>query len=516
MKYFGNYNLKIEVLQSIKNMNIVNPTPIQDRCIPLILEHRDVCGIGQTGTGKTLAYGASMISMFTKDNILKGLILAPTRELVLQIEKEMKKLTVCAPMRVVSVFGGTQIEKQISELKRGVDILVATPGRLLDLMDRHLVDFDQLQMVVIDEADEMLKMGFIEDVDKILEAMPENKQMLLFSATMKAPIRKLLNTYMKEDHDFIQIDPTVRTAETVKQYYCEVRNKDKLETLCRLIDCYHIQKGLVFCLTKKAVDDLSWALRKKGYTVEAIHGDLTQEQRFQSFSRFKNNQSRLLVATDVMARGIDIKEIDYVINYEVGKDKDSYVHRIGRTGRAQNEGIAISLVTYKEKEILENIAKAMDAYIQKLNVPSNEEIHKAVTTDILKEASVLFEKRKHLDSMDILKQYDSKNLLNLASCMLTMLYEERIGFDSSIKITNESEYVKIRILAGESDRISYTNMKKAILSNVVMPEEMIGRIQIERKYTIIEIHQDYADEVIKKLTNLKVNRIRLKLSKMGD
>ncbi len=515
MKYFGNFDLSIEVQQSIKNMNIVEPTPIQERTIPAILDGKDVVGIGQTGTGKTLAYGATMISMLQKDGELKGLILAPTRELTLQIEQELKRLTVCAPMRVVSAYGGSQIEKQINDLKRGTDILVATPGRLLDLMKRKVVSFEKIQMVVIDEADEMLKMGFIEDVDLILSRMPDKKQMLLFSATMKAPIKKLLNTYMR-DYVFIQIDERITTASTVKQYYLEVRNKDKLEALARLIDYYSITRGLIFCLTKKGVDDLAYALRQKGYRVEAIHGDLTQEQRFKALNRFKNGEAHLLVATDVMARGIDIKDISHVINYEVGKDKDSYVHRIGRTGRASQSGVALSLVTYKEKYYLEEISKALGCYIQKMYVPANEQIIQAKSKEILEEASHVYERKGHVDFLETMQAYDYKTLALLSASMMKMLYDDRIGFNDKVLISNDSEIKKVRVNAGSVEKMSYTALKKAIMQNTNIPEDRIRNIQIERKYSIIEVHQDYVDELINKLNRVKVSRTHLKLEKMGD
>lgn len=516
MKYFGNFNLSIEVQQSIKNMKIVHPTPIQEKSIPLILKGKDVVGIGQTGTGKTLAFGSCMISMFEKDNKLKGLILAPTRELVIQIEKELERLTVCAPMRIVSCFGGSAIESQIHAINKGVDILVATPGRLMDLYRRKVVKFDDIKTVVIDEADEMLKMGFIEEVDEILGKIPTDYQMLLFSATMKDPIKRLLAKYMQSDYEFIQIDEKITTAKTVDQFYIEVKSKDKLEVLTRLIDAYRIDKGLIFCLTKKSVDELADSLKKKGYLVEAIHGDYSQETRLTALRKFEKGKVKLLVATDVMARGIDISGISHVINYEVGKENDSYVHRIGRTGRASESGVAISLVTNKEKYYLENIAKATNTYIKVMEIPTATNIKKAVMDEILKEASKIAEGKKHQDFMSQMKEYDHKTLMMLSASLMKMLYDHRIGYDESVDFENKNEYVKLRINAGSQDHISYTNIMKAVQAKKVIPTNKIGKIQVERKYSIIEVSKDYADLFIKTMNRVKILRVYLKIDKMGD
>ena len=289
MKQFEEFNLSIEVLQGIRKMGYEMPTKIQNEAIPFVLEGKDVIGLAQTGTGKTLAFASTMLSMleFNYDKTIKGVILSPTRELVIQIENEMRKIGQFTKAKIVSVYGGSKIEPQIRDIKRGVDIIIATPGRLMDLMRRKVVKLDQVKMVVLDEADEMLNMGFVEDIETILKETNDDKQTILFSATMKPDIQKIAKNYMKEEVELIKVDQHIKTASTIQQFYVETKPKDRIETLCRLIDYSQIESGIIFCKTKKGVDDLVFELKNRNYLVEGIHGDLSQEQRVKALRQFK-------------------------------------------------------------------------------------------------------------------------------------------------------------------------------------------------------------------------------------
>lgn len=353
---FNELELSKDVLKGIEKMGYVSPSPIQEKTIPLLLEGKDIIGQAQTGTGKTLAFGSVLLSKIKKRNKqVQGLILSPTRELALQIHEELKRIGSFTDLSIVSVYGGSEIEKQIKQIKKGADIVVGTPGRIQDLMRRKVLKLENIQYLVLDEADEMLNMGFIEDIENILEATPETKQTLLFSATMPSDIKKIASFYMQEDYQHVQVKAKSMTASTVSQYYFETSSQNKFEVLCRILDSRQMQNTIIFCRTKRSVDDIVALMQQRHYNVEAMHGDLSQNQRLQTLNRFKRGQIQYLVATDVAARGIDVEGITHVINYDLPVEKEAYVHRIGRTGRAGAKGKAISFVNQYEDRLLDMI-----------------------------------------------------------------------------------------------------------------------------------------------------------------
>ncbi|MEG0371144.1 MAG: DEAD/DEAH box helicase, partial [Clostridium sp.] len=340
---FNELGLGEDILKAINAMNYTIPSKIQEQAIPVILEGYDIIGRAQTGTGKTLAFAAPMLSKIEQDKgKIKALVLAPTRELALQVNEEVQRISSCSKIKTLAVYGGDSIDRQMREIRRGVDFVVGTPGRVLDLMRRKILNLEHLQFLVLDEADEMLNMGFIDDIEEVMVASNPERQTLLFSATMPNAIRELSKKYMKKDSVSVQVEAKSKTATTVKQYYYEVRRDLKQEALCRILDATEMQSAIIFCKTKRGVDELVESMQQRDYSVEGMHGDMTQAHRTNTLRKFKEGSLKILVATDVAARGIDVENLSHVINYDLPQDTESYIHRIGRTGRAGNEGVALS------------------------------------------------------------------------------------------------------------------------------------------------------------------------------
>ena len=357
-KKFNELGLSSKVEKMIERLGFQAPSKIQSEVIPFIMNGYDVIGQAQTGTGKTLAYAASILSKIdVRDSVVKAIVLTPTRELALQVCEEFESLNQSSKMDVLAVFGGSSIELQIRALKHGIDIVVGTPGRVMDLISRGVLKMDHLEFFVLDEADEMLNMGFLEDIETIFEKTNEDKQVLLFSATMPKTIKTLAERYMKKDYQHVMIEESSKTSINVQQFYYLVSEKMRCEAMCRVIDMRSPKCGIIFCQTKKEVDQLVSQMQLRNYSVEAMHGDITQTMRIQTLERFKAKSFQFLIATDVAARGIHVDDIDCVINYKLPQDIESYVHRIGRTGRANKKGVAISLVTPKELSFLSDIER---------------------------------------------------------------------------------------------------------------------------------------------------------------
>lgn len=360
-------------MKSIQHMGFEEATPIQSETIPLAMKGGDVIGQAQTGTGKTVAFGVPMIEKIdtTRDQV-QGLIVAPTRELAVQVAEELYKLGKEARIRVVSVYGGQEISRQIRALKRPPHIIVGTPGRLLDHINRRTVDFSTVETVVLDEADEMLNMGFIEDIEAILSKVPEEHQTLLFSATMPDPIRRIANRFMNEP-ELVKIKATHLTSDLIAQYFVKVQEREKFDAFTRLLDIQMPELAIVFGRTKRRVDELIEALAIRGYNADGIHGDLTQARRLQVLRKFKDGSIDILVATDVAARGLDISGVSHVYNFDIPQDPESYTHRIGRTGRAGKEGAAVTFVTPREMAYLEMVEKVTKKRMERIKTPTADD-----------------------------------------------------------------------------------------------------------------------------------------------
>ena len=357
---FNELNLSAELLAEVDKAGFVEASPIQEQTIPLALEGKDVIGQAQTGTGKTAAFGLPTLEkIHTEDQTIQALVIAPTRELAVQSQEELFRFGRSKGVKVRSVYGGSSIEKQIKALKSGAHIVVGTPGRLLDLIKRKALKLDHIETLILDEADEMLNMGFLEDIEAIISRVPENRQTLLFSATMPDAIKRIGVQFMKEP-EHVKIAAKELTTELVDQYYIRVKEQEKFDTMTRLMDVDQPELSIVFGRTKRRVDELTRGLKIRGFRAEGIHGDLDQNKRLRVLRDFKNGNLDVLVATDVAARGLDISGVTHVYNYDIPQDPESYVHRIGRTGRAGKSGQSITFVSPNEMgylQIIENLTK---------------------------------------------------------------------------------------------------------------------------------------------------------------
>ena len=418
------------ILRGIKEMGFEVMTPIQAQAIPVLLEGRDIIGQAQTGTGKTAAFGIPLIqSIDAEDKHLQAIILCPTRELAIQAAEELRKLAkFLHGIKVLPIYGGQDINTQIRSLKTGVQIVVGTPGRVMDHMRRHTMKLDHIKIMVLDEADEMLNMGFREDIETILEGMSTEHQTALFSATMPKPILDITKKYQK-NAVMVKVAAKELTIPLVKQYYYEVKGKNKADVVCRLLDYYNPKRSMIFCNTKKMVDELSEILKGRGYFAEGLHGDLSQRQRDLVMSRFRSGRSDILIATDVAARGIDIDDIEAVFNYDIPQDIEYYVHRIGRTGRAGKKGRSFTLIWGKEIYKLRDIERACKTKVKCRRIPSVTDVTEMKAQKCLTEAiDVLREK----DISVIMKYVEQKindediTAMELAAAFLKLNMGEEI------------------------------------------------------------------------------------------
>ncbi|MCQ2009076.1 MAG: DEAD/DEAH box helicase [Sporolactobacillus sp.] len=370
---FAELKISEEIKKATERMGFTDMTPIQEQAIPVAETGVDLIGQAQTGTGKTTAFGIPMIEAADpQDTDIQGVVITPTRELAIQNAQELSALGFYKKVRTVAIYGGQDIQRQIRDLKRRPSIISATPGRLLDHIKRRTIRLDQIKMIVLDEADEMLNMGFIEDIHEILESTPQNRQTLLFSATMPRPIQLLAEKFMHEPQK-VQVKAKTLTVSLIEQNYVKVREAEKFDALTRFLDIQTPERAIVFGRTKRRVDELMRALQKRGYEAEGIHGDLTQSKRDLVLRRFKQNEVKLLIATDVAARGLDISNVTHVYNFDLPQDPESYVHRIGRTGRAGKTGMALTFITPSEFPHLRSIERLTKQPMKQINAPSYEE-----------------------------------------------------------------------------------------------------------------------------------------------
>ena len=398
---FSAFSLSAETLRALSDLGYTQPTPIQSEAIQLMLSGYDLIGQSQTGTGKTAAFGLPIIERIeTLDRSLQAVVLCPTRELCMQVAGELRKfLKYHASIRVAAVYGGQPIDKQIQSLRGGVQIVVGTPGRFIDHLRRHTLKLKSVQTVVLDEADEMLNMGFREDIETILNGMPEDRQTVCFSATMPEPIMALTAKYLREPK-FIHAGEQELAAASVDQVYFTLKEKLKPEALARILEYEHPDSMLVFCNTKRRVDELYQTLKENGITCSALHGDMTQQARDVVMRQFRQHEAHLLIATDVAARGIDVHDIDLVLNYDVPEQDEIYVHRIGRTGRAGKTGKAYTFVVGRDSERLASIMAYTGETIREASLPTLAEIESRRTRDLLDEVRSLIDRNTFTHQLD--------------------------------------------------------------------------------------------------------------------
>ncbi|KYG57474.1 DEAD/DEAH box helicase [Planococcus maritimus] len=417
-------------------MGFEEATPIQEGTIRLGMEGKDIIGQAQTGTGKTTAFGIPLIEKIdTRDGNVQGLVIAPTRELAIQVSEELYRLGKDKNVRILSVFGGQEIGRQIRALKNRPQIIVGTPGRLLDHINRRTLKLDNVNTLVLDEADEMLNMGFIEDIQSIMSNVPETRQTLLFSATMPDPIRRIAEKFMKTP-EIVKIKSKEMTVENIEQFFVKSVEREKFDILSRLLNVHQPELAIVFGRTKRRVDELAHALNIRGYLAEGIHGDLSQAKRMSVLKQFKANKIDILVATDVAARGLDISGVSHVYNFDIPQDPESYVHRIGRTGRAGKKGVAVTFVTPREMGYLSIVERTTKKKMEALVPPTADEAVIGLQRVAMEQLETMTEKN-NLGSYrelatEMLEKHDAVDLIAAALKTLTKDPE-----DAPVQITEE-------------------------------------------------------------------------------
>lgn len=526
MEKFKNLGLSETTLEALRQKGFEQPTPIQEATIPLLLKGEvDVIGQAQTGTGKTAAFGLPIIELLSeKAKDVQAIILTPTRELALQVAEELESFKGKKKISILPVYGGASMETQLRQLKKGVDIVVGTPGRVIDHLERGTLELKHLTFFVLDEADEMLNMGFLEDIEKILEQTNPDKRMLFFSATMPEPILDIAKKFMRK-YEIIRTTPKQLTTHLVEQYYYEVPIKYKFEALCRIIDIEVDFYGLVFCKTKSDVDEVVSLLAERGYNAEALHGDISQHQREKILDKFKKKLVTILVATDVAARGIDIQNLTHVVNYSLPQDPESYVHRIGRTGRAGRTGIAISLVPPADIYKLQQIKRIAKVDIQQRRIPSGKDVVEAKKAKIRTEVSELvkangFQDYKNaaeeilkeipaVDALAAMLKYAFRNDLNEhayadinpTKASKNKTERDRRGGDSIKEFFRTEEKgrkksVRLFVALGKKDGVTPRKLVEFIEKETKVRERKIDDVQVLETFSFMTVPHEEAEVIL--------------------
>lgn len=513
LEKFKDLGLSEEILKELKKKGFEEPTEIQEKIIPILLkEEVDIVGQAQTGTGKTAAFGLPILERITYNGTKKvqALILVPTRELAIQVSEELNSFKGKKKLQIIPVYGGQSIIDQIRKLNSGVDIVVGTPGRINDHIKRKSIDLADVSYVVLDEADEMLNMGFIDEVEEILRKTNPNRKTLLFSATMHDSILKIAKKHMKEFKTIITKNLQL-TADLTDQIYFEVKNSDKVESLSRIIDMEIDFYGLVFCRTKVAVDELVNKLVDRGYSAEGIHGDLSQHQRERTLDKFKKRRTSILVATDVAARGIDVNNLSHVINYSLPQDPEAYVHRIGRTGRAGRKGIAITFISSDEYRKLMFIQKIAKATIRKEKIPGASDIINIKKSRIQAEVLKIIEEKTHTEYLKtaetILKENDPVEIL---AAILKFSFQDQLN-EKQYKDINEVSVDKkgtsrLFVSLGRKDGISTRSLIKMITNETTVRAGSIDDVKVMESFSFLTVPFEDAELILKSFNNKEGER----------
>lgn len=557
---FEDLQLDDRILRAVADMGFEEASPIQAKSIPVQLEGVDMIGQAQTGTGKTAAFGIPLLQKIDpKNKKLQAVALCPTRELAIQVAEEIRSLAkYMHGIKVLPIYGGQDIVRQIKGLKDGTQIIIGTPGRVMDHMRRKTVKFDQVHTVIMDEADEMLNMGFLEDMETILSQLPTERQTIMFSATMPPEIQKIAESFQK-DPQVIRVVKKELTVPKVTQYYYEVKPRTKVEVMCRLLDLYAPKLSVAFCNTKKQVDELVDELQGRGYFAEGLHGDLKQIQRDRVMNSFRNGRTEILVATDVAARGIDVDDVEAVFNYDIPQDDEYYVHRIGRTGRAGRTGIAFSFVVGREVYKLRDIQRYCKTKIIPQAVPSLDDITEIKAEKILEQAGCVM---NEMDLSPIIHILEKKLLeedytsLELAAALLRMHMGEsnediiidsrparslddldswggkeqrgrrdgrygrgrdargQRGGRSGRGRSQDNGMARLFLNVGRDQNIKPGDVLGAIAGESGISGRMIGSIDMYDKYTFVEVPEDCAGEVLECMKRVKIRgkNVRMELA----
>jgi ATP-dependent RNA helicase DeaD len=531
---FKDLNLSNEVQKAITDMGFEEATPIQSQSISHILDGKDLIGQAQTGTGKTCAFGIPAIEMIQPEiESIQVLVLCPTRELAIQSSEELKNLLKYKDgIRILPVYGGQPIDRQIMALKKRPQIIIGTPGRVMDHMRRRTLKLENLKMIVLDEADEMLNMGFREDIDTILEKVPDERQTILFSATMSKDILDITKKYQKNPIH-IKVTHKELTVSNIEQYYLEVKEAAKLEVLARLIDTNEFKLSLVFCNTKRKVDELKTSLQSRGFAAEALHGDMRQEQRDKVMTMFRKGNIDILIATDVAARGIDVDDVEAVFNYDLPNDEEYYVHRIGRTGRAGRAGKAYTFIAGREIYKLKDIQRYTKSNISLIKPPSVNDVEEKKMANILKSLKENLAKEQiskfigHIEKFVEDINSDSSDpedsfatSLDVAAALLK-LYTDQTGtqintvsdIDDASGFTGEGDMVRFFINIGSESQIQPKHIIESICESTGIPGKLVGSIDIFDRYSFVEVPKEFAPEVLKSMKNYTIKGKRINIEK---
>ncbi len=552
MSSFENFGLNEKLLSGVKDLGFVEPTPIQEKVIPLLLEsEKDIMGLAQTGTGKTAAFGLPIINKIDVNvKPTQAIILSPTRELCVQIAKDMVAFAKYMPeVKIVPVYGGASIETQIKGLKAGAHIVVGTPGRVLDLIERKALKIDKIKYLVLDEADEMLNMGFKEDIDAILETTPDFKQTLLFSATMPDDIRRIADDYMMQPME-ISVGKKNSGAENVEHVYYLVSAKNRYLALKRVVDINPNIYGIVFCRTRKETQEVADQLIQDGYNADSLHGDLSQAQRDMVMAKFRAKHLQILVATDVAARGIDVNDLTHIINYNLPDERETYIHRSGRTGRAGKKGVCVTIVHTKEEHKIREIEKLLKKDIVRKKIPDGKEICmiqlmamidrvlsiETIDNQIKDFLPAIMLRLQSLEREELIKRFVStefNRFLNYYKGSADInIYDKENGKkgkgrksepeakgkhgrksddDDFSRKGRKIRYTKFFVTIGEKDGLTKMKLMDVINSSDLLAGAEVGKIEILAGHTFFEVDSDYQEKVVKVFKNRRFMGKRLKI-----
>ena len=538
MKSFDDLGLSGQLVETIRQMGFESPTPIQEQAIPILLTgNTDLVGLAQTGTGKTAAFGLPLLELIDDSNrSTQALILAPTRELSVQITSDLEKFSAgMKNLSIVTVYGGASISDQIRKVRKGVHIIVATPGRLIDLLSRKVVDLTTIRYVILDEADEMLNMGFKEDIDEILSTMPKQKNVWLFSATMPREVREISKNYMTNPQE-LTMGERNQGNENIDHQYIVVDDRDKYLALKRFVDYTPDIFGAIFCRTKIDTQRIAEHLIKDGYNADALHGDLTQMQRDRVMRSFKNKTLQLLVATDVAARGIDVSGITHVIHMNMPDEMEYYTHRSGRTARAGKKGISLAIISKKEIGRIQQVERGLKRKFTKINVPTGDEVcqnkllalvHKVKQVEVNEEEidsflPEVYHELKDLSKEDIIKRFasiefnrfleyyrDAKDL-NKSEGRTTRSYESSGDAGDDQFITGDRIFINV----GKMDDLEKGTLLGLICDFGEVTGDVVGKIDLKGAYSFFEVDKKYTEQIMKGFEGVEVRgrKVRLELS----
>ncbi len=524
---FGQFGLSDELMKAINVLGYETPSPIQEKTIPLILEGRDIIGQAQTGTGKTAAFALPMLEKIDPTSKqVQALVLTPTRELAIQVAEAIHSYAKhMGRVRILPVYGGQSISQQIRHLKRGVQIVVGTPGRVMDHIRRETLNITNLKVMVLDEADEMLRMGFIEDVEWILSHTPETRQTALFSATMPRQIRRIAERYLKDAAN-VEIKQGTLTVPTIKQYFINLPERQKQDALIKILEVQATpgEAVLIFHRTKIGTSKLTDKLQARGYAAEAMNGDMNQNQRESVIKRMKNGRIEIVVATDVAARGLDVEHITTVINYDMPSDTESYVHRIGRTGRAGREGKAILFVTPRQRRMMRDIERYTKQRIEHLKLPTAADVAARRVEKLKKKIVSTLEEQDLTLYRDLVEGLAEETTVDLAEIAAAAIFlsvgDKKIeisrGSDTKQFAYSEEGMVRMLIDVGRQHRVSPGDIVGAIANEADIPGKVIGAIDVNESYTLVDIPSQFVEQVLDTMQESSIRKQRMNLRRASS